>query len=67
MRFLETLKAVSLIGLAVALEVGFLLQASLPPAEVLRAAQRAAAVVETTVAQAPAAPAPPPAVAARRS
>jgi hypothetical protein len=59
MRFLETVKAVSLLGLAVALEVGFLLQASLPPEEVLRAAQREAAVVETTVAEAPAAPAPP--------
>jgi hypothetical protein len=58
MRFLETVKAVSLLGLAVALEVGFLLQASLPSEEVLRAAHRAA-VVETTVAEAPAALAPP--------
>jgi hypothetical protein len=62
---LETLKAVALVGLAVGLEAGFLLQVAVPPAEVLRAASRAAYVETTLVDAAPAAPAPPHAVARR--
>lgn len=56
MRLPETLKALSLVALAIALEAGFLLHASLPPAEVLRAAHESAKAAQTTIAEAPAAP-----------
>lgn len=49
MKPLVTLKAVALIALAAALQVGFLLQISVPSAEVLRASRGEA--VQTTVAR----------------
>jgi hypothetical protein len=42
MKPLATAKAVVLVALAVALEAGFLLQASVPPREAILAARRAA-------------------------
>lgn len=63
MKLLETLKAVALVGLAIALEAGFLLQIAVPPAEVLRAVSGAASV-ETLVRAEPAL-APPQALARR--
>ncbi|HYG70023.1 MAG TPA: hypothetical protein VD838_20275, partial [Anaeromyxobacteraceae bacterium] len=54
MKLVETLKAVSLVGLAVALEVGFLMQVAVPSAEVVRAAHGLAAETTLVEAQAPA-------------